>query len=116
MSMMNGGVNGQWNNPFVYLIWMLFANRFFGNGWEGSQNCEVQTQLTALREQMNSNQNSNLLMDAIKGNNANISSLAGQLNCDFNALNGAIRDVRGGIDKLAGQVGFSDEKKICTIY
>ena len=115
MSMMNGGVNGQWNNPFVYLIWMLFANRFFGNGWEGSQNCEVQAQLTALREQMNSNQNSNLLMDAIKGNNANISGLAGQLNCDFNALNGAICDVRGGIDKLAGQVGFSAEKVINAI-
>lgn len=101
---------------------MMFANRFFGNGWgngEGygqtAQNIEVQGQLAALRDQMNSNQNSNLLMDAIKGNNVAIGQLAGQLNCDFNTLNGAICDVRGGIDKVAGQVGFSAERVINAI-
>ena len=30
-AMMNGGMNGQWNNPFVYLVWMMFANRWMGN-------------------------------------------------------------------------------------
>lgn len=101
----------------------MFANRFFGNGWgnegfngsQGAQNIEVQAQLSALREQMNSNQNSGLLMDAIKGNNAAIGQLAGQLNCDFNTLNSAICDVRGGIDKVAGQVGFSAERVINAI-
>ena len=33
-AMMNG--NGMWNNPFVYLVWMMFAGRFFGNGWDGN--------------------------------------------------------------------------------
>lgn len=99
---------------------MMFANRFFGNGWgegglQGAQNIEVQGQLAALRDQMNSNQNSNLLMDAIKGNNVAIGQLAGQLNCDFNTLNSAICDVRGGIDKVAGQVGFSAERVINAI-
>ena len=29
--------NQQWNNPFAYLIWMMFAGRFFGNnGWDGN--------------------------------------------------------------------------------
>lgn len=101
----------------------MFANRFFGNGWgengfggpQATQNIEVQDQLSALREQMNSNQNSNLLMDAIKGNNTAIGQLAGQLNCDFNTLNSAICDVRGGIDKLSGQVGFSAERVINAI-
>ena len=118
-AMINGGMNGQWNNPFIYLVWMMFANRFFGNGWGegfgGAQNIEVQSQLAALRDQMNSNQNSNLLMDAIKGNNVAIGQLAGQLNCDFNTLNSAICDVRGGIDKVAGQVGFSAERVINAI-
>lgn len=122
-AMMNGGMNGQWNNPFIYLVWMMFAQRFFGNGWgndgfgsaQGAQNIEVQGQLAALRDQMNSNQNSNLLMDAIKGNNVAIGQLAGQLNCDFNTLNSAICDVRGGIDKVAGQVGFSAERVINAI-
>ncbi len=101
----------------------MFANRFFGNGWgnEGfgngqtSQNIEVQDQLSALRDQMNSNQNTNLLMDGIKGNASSIDKLAGQLNCDFNTLNSAICDVRSGIDKVAGAVGFSAERVINAI-
>lgn len=102
----------------IYLVWMMFANRFFGNGWnepQNAQNIEVQAQLSALRDQMNSNQNSNLLMDAIKGNNVAIGQLAGQLNCDFNALNGAICDIRGGIDKVAGQIGLSSERVINAV-
>ena len=27
----NNGANGQWNNPFIYLLWMMF----FGNGGNG---------------------------------------------------------------------------------
>lgn len=42
--------NQQWNNPFAYLIWMMFAGRFFGNGWgdqgyqngQNAQNIEMQ--------------------------------------------------------------------------
>lgn len=115
----NGGMNGMWNNPFVYLVWMMFAGRFFGNGWDGNgqgqQNIEVQNQLQAIRSQLSDNQNSNLLMDAIKGNNIAIGQLASNLNCDFNALNGAICDVRGGIDRLAGQVGYSAERVINAV-
>lgn len=113
-AMMNGGMNNQWNNPFIYLVWMMFAQRFFGNGWNGEGGCN-NPQIEALREQMNTNQNSGLLMDAIKGNNAAINQLAGQLNCDFNTLNSAICDVRGGIDRLAGQVGFSSERVINAV-
>ena len=99
----------------------MFANRFFGgNGWgnegfggaQGAQNIEVQSQLSAIREQMSDNQNTGLLMDAIKGNGAAVGQLASQLNCDFNTLNSAICDVRGSIDKVAGQVGLSAERVI----
>lgn len=113
-AMMNGGMNSQWNNPFIYLVWMMFANRFFGNGWGGESGCN-NPQIEALREQMNTNQNSGLLMDAIKGNNTAINQLAGQLNCDFSTLDSAICDVRGGIDRLAGQVGFSAERVINAV-
>lgn len=54
-------------------------------------------------------------MDAIKGNNIAINQLAGNLNCDFNTLNSAICDVRGGIDRLSGQVGFSAERVINAV-
>lgn len=116
-ALMNGGMgNGMWNNPFVYLVWMMFAGRFFGNGWDGNGgNPAIQGQLDSLRNQMQDNQNSGLIMDAIKGNATAIGQLASNLNCDFNALQGAICDVRGGIDRLAGQVGFSAEKVINAV-
>ena len=86
---------------------MMFAGRFFnGNGWGdgtgGAQGIEMQNQLQAIRSQMQDNQNSNLLMDAIKGNANAIGMLASNLNCDFNALNSAICDVRAAVDKASG--------------
>lgn len=114
-AMMNGGLNNQWNNPFIYLVWMMFARRMWGNDENKVQSAEIQGQLNAIRTQMADNQNSNLLMDAIKGNNTAIDQLAGNLNCDFNTLNSAICDVRGGIDRLSGQVGFSAERVINSV-
>ena len=113
MAAMNGGMGGQWNNPFIYLVWMMFANRFWNNG-DGSkvQDAEIQGQLNALRNQMADNQNSNLLMDAVKGNNTAIGQLASNLNCDFNALNNSICAVRSGIQEVAGAIGYSAEKVI----
>lgn len=35
MAAMGGGMNNWMNNPFVYLVWMMFANRM----WGGEQNC-----------------------------------------------------------------------------
>ncbi len=118
-ALMNGGMGGQWNNPFIYLVWMMFAQRMWGNGWDNNgqnaQNVELQNQIQSLRSQISDNQNSNLVMDAIKGNAAAINQLASNMNCDFNTLNSAICDVRGGIDKLSGQVGYSSERVINSI-
>ena len=117
--MANGGMNGMWNNPFVYLVWMMFAGRFFNNngGW-GDGNCaqgNFTAQLDSLRSQMSDNQNSNLLMDAIKGNSCAISQLASNLNCDFNALQNAICCVKSAVDQVGGQVGFSAERVINAV-
>ena len=118
-AIMGGGFGNQWNNPFIYLVWMMMAQRMgWGNGWENgntAQNIEIQSQLDSIRSQMQDNQNSNLLMDAIKGNGVAISQLATTLNCDFNALQGAICDVRSGITKLSGEIGFSAERVINAV-
>lgn len=94
MAMMNGGMggNGMWNNPFMYLVWMWmmrWMNRGEfgeGNNCQNLQSAEIQGQLAGLREQMNTNQNTQLLMDAIKGNSAALGQLATNLNCDFGVL------------------------------
>jgi hypothetical protein len=85
-----------------------------GNG-QGQQNIEMQNQLAAIRSQLSDNQNSNLVMEAIRGNATAIGQLASNLNCDFNALQNAVCDVRAGIDKVAGQVGFSAERVINAV-
>lgn len=108
----NGGMNGWQNNPFIYLVWMMFANRMWGDNGGKVQDAEIQGQLNAIRTQMQENQNSGLLMDAVKGNNVAIGQLASNLNCDFNALNNAICGVRSGIQEVAGNINFSAERVI----
>lgn len=117
-AMMNGGMGNQWNNPFIYLVWMMFAQRMWGNAWgngQNAQNIELQNQIQSLRSQIADNQNSNMIMDAIKGNGTAINQLASNLNCDFNDLNGAICDVRQGIAVLAGKSDSNAERVINSI-
>ena len=52
------------NNPFAYLIWMIFAMRMWNNQ-DGNQGNAIQSQLDAMRSQIADNQNSSLVMDAI---------------------------------------------------
>lgn len=84
-AMMNGGMGG-WNNPFVYLVWMMFAQRMWGNDYGGGkiQDAEIQAKLNALQNQMSDNHNTDLLMGAVRGNNDDLKMLAQSLNCDFN--------------------------------
>lgn len=116
-AMMNGGFGGnQWlNNPFLYLIFlaMFGGNGFgFGGNRNGLQDAEIQNQIQSLRSQMADNHNSDLLMQAIKGNNDALTTLGANLNCDFNQLQQGVCAVRSAIDNVAGQVGFSAERVI----
>lgn len=111
-AMMNGGMNGWMNNPFVYLVWMMFANRMWGGNGNGLQGAEIQGQIQSLRTQMSENHNSDLLMSAIKGNNDALTTLGANLNCDFNQLQSAVCGVQAAIQQVGGQVGFSAERVI----
>lgn len=106
--------NDYMNNPFAYLIWMIFAMRMWNNN-DDHQGNAIQSQLDAMRSQIADNQNSSLVMDAIRGNANAITQLASNLNCDFNAPNNAICCVRSGIQEVAGNVNFSAERVINAI-
>jgi hypothetical protein len=121
-ALMNCGRNGesQWDNPFIYLVWMMFANRYMNNGnpndgGHNTANAELMGQLSAIRETMASNQNSNLLMDGINGNTSSIRELSNNLNINFDHLQSAICNVRSAVDTVAGQVGFTGEKVINSV-
>lgn len=125
MAMMNGGMggfgNGMWNNPFVYLVWMWMMrwmnNGEFGNGnnCQNLQSAEIQSQLAGLREQINTNQNTQLLMDAIKGNSSSLETLSTNLNCDFGVLKDCCCNIQNAIATVGGQVGYSSERVINAV-
>ena len=58
----NGGGmgNGNWNNPFIYLVWMMFANRYMGQ--DGAANSGTQAQIQALQGVIQDNHNSDRLL------------------------------------------------------
>lgn len=116
-AVMNG--NNNWNNsPWMYLIFLaLFGgNGFgFGNRANNLQDAEIQNQIQSLRTQLSDNHNSDLLMSSIKGNGDALTTLAANLNCDFNQLETAVSNVRSTIDQVSGNVGFSAERVINAV-
>lgn len=114
-SLLSNGMNGQWNNPFIYLVWMMFANRFFGNGVDGTSSVAVSDKLDALSNQMATNQNTNLMMDAINGNHEALHSLSAALGVDYTALSGAIAGVQSAITAVGGTVGMTGQQVINSV-
>ena len=95
----NNGVNSMWNNPFMYLIWLAWfggGNGFgCGNNRAGIAAADVQTANNAaaiqnLSDMIADNHNSDLTMQAIGGNTAAISQLAGMLNVSTDKIATAI--------------------------
>lgn len=111
-ALLNNG--NQWDNPFVYLVWMMFAQRMWGNG-EGANNAELNARINALQSQMQDNHNSDLLMSAINGNQAAMHDLANNLNVGVRDLQMAICGVQNSITQVAGQVGTTGERVINAV-
>ena len=117
MAMLNGGggFGGNWNNPFMYLVWMWMMRWMNGNGEFGNSDPNVQRQLQTLQEQMQDNHNSDLVMQAIKGNSQALQDLSTRLSCDANALQAAVQNVQSSIATVGNQVGFSSERIINAV-
>ena len=112
-AMMNGRMNGQWNNPFVYLVWMMFANRWMGNnGNPTAANTTTQAQIQALQGVVQDNHNSDLLMQAVNGNTTATQQLATALNAGFDQVNAAICCVRNGITAANGNIQLAAQQMI----
>lgn len=117
MAMMSNGAfgNGMWNNPMMYLVWM-YVMRWMNNGdWNNNSDPAVQRQLQTLQDQMQDNHNSDLIMQAIKGNGQALQDVATRMGCNINALQSAIQSVQSGIANVGSQVGFSSERVINAI-
>jgi hypothetical protein len=91
-AMSNNGANGQWNNPFIYLLWMMFfgGNNGFGWGGNGANAAANAAQFQNLSDLIQDNHNSDLTMQAINGNTAAITQLASLLNTSTDNITAAI--------------------------
>lgn len=96
-AMSNNGANGQWNNPFIYLLWMMFFGGNNGFGWGGNGNRATDQQAISngigiqnLSDLIQDNHNNDLTMQAIAGNAAAIGQLAAALNVSTDRVAGAI--------------------------
>lgn len=117
-AMMNGGMNSWNNSPWMYLIFLaLFGGGGFGWGNRNGQvqDAEIQSKLNQLSTQMQDGNNTNLLMDAIKGNNTALGQLASNLNCDFNQLQSGVCAIQSAIQQVGGKVGYSAERVINAV-
>jgi hypothetical protein len=120
-AMANGnGANSQWNNPFIYLLWMMF---FGGNGgfWGNNGNAAANAaQFQNLSDLIQDNHNSDLTMQAIHGNTAAITQLANLLNTStdnitaaINAMNSNMQQGMCGIKTEILQQGYQNQLANC---
>lgn len=114
LAAMGGGMNNWMNNPFAYMMMMAWM-RDWNNRGGNLQDTEIQNQIATLRTQMQDGNNTQLLMDAVKGNGVALGQLAQNLNCDFNQLQSAVCGIQAAIQDVGGKIGYSAERVINAV-
>ena len=107
----------------MYLVWLYMMRWMNGGDWgnNGGDGCykaleaSTQRQIQTLQDQMQDNHTSDLLMQAIQGNNNAIQEAATRLGCDVNAIASSIQGVRSDIASVGSQLGFSSERIINAV-
>ena len=98
----NNGMSNMWNNPFMYLIWLAMFNNgngFFGGGNGNQQAMANGAAIQNLGDLITDNHNNDLTMQAIAGNTAAISQLAGILNTSTDRIATAINVMAGNMQQ-----------------
>lgn len=104
MAMMNNGGFGG-NGGWMWVIFLFFLMGWGGNGWGGFGR-NGQAEGNFLAGQLANDTGRELLQQAISNNGAAIGQLANNLNCDINAVQGAINQVQQAICNLGNQTGL----------
>ena len=115
----NNGANNQWNNPFIYLLWMMFFGGNGGFGW-GNNGAANAAQIQNLSDLVADNHNNDLTMQAIAGNTAAITQLAGVLNTStanvtaaINAMSSQMQSGMCGIKSDILSQGYQNQLSTC---
>lgn len=95
MAMMNNngmGGNGGWWWIWIILLFSCWGGNGFGFGGRNAG---------ALASELNTDANTNLLMQAINGNKDAINNLATTLNCDINSVQTALNTINTGVSQIS---------------
>lgn len=120
-AMMNGGMNNQWNNPFIYLVWMMFAQRMWGNDWNNHYNDPqygynaLSNQIASFQTRMQDNHNTDLLFSQAQNNNQEIRAGVDKITSGQALLQQVLCGIEAGIKEVGGKVGFSAERVINAV-
>ena len=102
----NGGLfggNGWGGGILGFILGILLGNGgFFGNGMWGGNGAFGY----GLGNQLNNDNNTDLVLNAINGTDADVRQLATTLNADFNSVNQAIQTVQNAIQQVGAQNGM----------
>ena len=98
----NGFGLGGWGGGILgFILGALIANGgFFGNGFGGNFGGY------GIANQLNNDNNTDLIMNAINGTDADVRLLATTLNADVNEVRGAINSVQNAIQQVGAQNGM----------
>lgn len=111
MAMMNNngmGGNGCW---WIWIILLFFV----WGGWGGSGFGNRCGEASQLASQLNTDANTNLLMQAINGNKEAISTLSNTLNCDINSVQSALNTINTSVSQIACDTKLSGAQVINAI-
>lgn len=113
VALMNNASKNQdaWGGGGMWWIWVIIMFWL----WGGNGNMFGRNGMNGLPNQLNNDYGREVLLQAINGNGTAISQLASTLNCDVNALQGAISQVQQSIQSVGNQVGMSGQQIINSI-
>lgn len=120
-AMMNGGMGNQWNNPFIYLVWMMFAQRMWGNDWNNHYNDPnygyqaLSNQIGSFQTRMQDNHNTDLIFSQTQNNNQEIRAGVDKITSGQALLQQVLCGIEAGIKEVGGKVGFSAERVINAV-
>lgn len=101
--MMNGGMNGMWNNPFMYLIWLAMFG-YGGNGCGGGG-------LFGRGGNCNNGAAESMLLQAINAGSAtsqrDIDRLASAMGCGQSEIRNGLNVINSSLCQIANSVGMS---------
>lgn len=112
MAMMNNnggmGGNGGWWWIWIILIWFCWGGNGFGNR-------NGNNEAGRLASELNTDANTNLLMQAINGNKEAIGTLSTTLNCDINAVTSALNQINSGVSQISCDTKLASAEVINAI-